>query len=342
MKAFGKIFRESFKVDNAWADWFLGHVCRREDALTMDVDGHTASVALLTPYRMEFHGADVPVCYINSVATERKFRGQGLGSRLMLKALHTAAERGDDFAILIPATRRLYFFYDSFGFATVFYIDEQRYTSLHAFENPEGYHDVEPSWDMFSTLERQRSGAVVHSQDDYENILTDLALSDGKALAVENSDGSMAMIFFETTDSEIHVLDILSTDLTAREAALNRMRAAAGEMAVIVKAMPEGRAAQLRSRGMVRILNVGSVLSRIAETHPDTEQVIRVTDPIISINSGIYILKGGHCEKVQDTHRRITLDVSVDVLCRIIFSDKRIGDVFGLPAGRPFISLMLD
>ena len=342
MKAFGKIFRESFKVDDAWTDWFLSQVGQREHLVTVDVDDVPVSVGLLTPYTMDFYGDDVPVCYINSVATARKSRGHGYGSRLMLKALRMAAERGDDFAVLIPATRRLFFFYDSFGFATVFYIDEQRYTSMHRFESPEGYTTVEPLWEMFHQLEKQRAGAIRHTQADFENILTDLALSDGRAMAVENAEGSRAMIFFELTDTEVHVLDVLATDDTAREAVMNAMRGVSPDRTVLVRAVPQGRKAELRSRGMARILNVEQVLRRVAEAHPEVEQVIRVHDKLLTSNDGVYILHRGQCDKVAETQRRITLDVSVDVLCRILFSTPKIGDVFGLPTNRPFISLMLD
>lgn len=342
MKAFEKIFRDSFKVNTEWTDWFLKKVLKPDDVLTIENDGQTTSISLLSPYKMEFHGASVPVCYINSFATARKYRGQGFGTRLMHKVLQTAAERGDDFAVLIPANRRLYFFYDEFGFSTVFYIDEQRYTSLHEFDCADGYAEAEPSWEMFKELEALRSGAVIHSRTDFENILTDLSLSDGKVIAVDNGNGSRAMIFFELTDTEAHVLDILATDEVSAEAALHFMRLNARNKAVIVKAMPNGRHAELRSRGMARIINACSVLEHIAEANPNVQQVIKLNDPLIPTNSGIYILEKGHCTKVEETKRRITLDVNIDVLCRIIFSDKQIGDVFGLPTHRPFISLMLD
>lgn len=342
MKAFGKIFRESFKVDTAWADWFLSRVARNDDLITIKVDGLTVSGALVAPYKMEFHGRRMPVSYINSVATARKYRGRGLATEVMLKALQVSAERGDAFSVLIPATRRLFFFYDTYGFATVFYIDEQRYTSLHEFENTAGFESVEPSWELFHSLEQARRGAVVHNQDDFENILTDLALSDGTVLAVSNGEGRHAMIFFETRESEVHVLDLLATDDVAAEAALNRMRLESPEKSVIVRAVPAAREAELRSRAMARIVNVGAVLTQLAEAHPEVDQVIKVTDRLLPQNSGIYVLRRGSCERVEHTERRVTLDVSVEVLCRILFSDPKIGDVFNLPTSRPFISLMLD
>lgn len=342
MKAFGKIFRESFEVGNDWADWFLGAVADKRDVISIDVDDTTASVALLTPYKMEFHGDQVPVSYINSVATARRFRGRGLASQLMIRALGEAAARGCDFAVLIPANRRLFFFYDSFGFSTVFYIDEQRYTSLHSFGCAEGFSLTEPTWDDFHALESMRTGAVVHSRTDFENIITDLAMSNGKALAVEHPDGRRAMIFFEVTPSEVHVLDLLASDEESAEAALHFMRTEAPGLSVIVRALPCGRKAQLRSRGMARILNVESVLTRIAAANPKIAQTIKVRDKLLPANSGTFVLKNGRCERVSDTRRRPDLDVDIEVLCRILFSEQRIGEIFDLPTSRPFISLMLD
>ncbi|MDE6287653.1 MAG: GNAT family N-acetyltransferase, partial [Muribaculaceae bacterium] len=118
---FSKIFRESFKVPAAWSEWFLNDVYRDEDLVSLKVDDRPVSVLLMSPYTMAFHGIELPASYFSCVATARAERGKGYMSRLMIDAIRAAEARGDAFATLIPETRRLYFFYDRFGFSTVFY-----------------------------------------------------------------------------------------------------------------------------------------------------------------------------------------------------------------------------
>lgn len=197
---FSKIFRESFKVPAGWSEWFLNDVYRDEDLVSLKVDDRTVSVLLMSPYTMSFHGIELPASYFSCVATARAERGKGHMRHLMIDAIKAAEERGDAFATLIPETHRLYFFYDRFGFSTVFYSDEQRYTSLHIFARPEEYAPVEPTFSLFETLERMNPNCLLHTRRDFEAAMHDIELDGGIAVAVKAPDDSAAMAFATTGD----------------------------------------------------------------------------------------------------------------------------------------------
>lgn len=338
---FKRLFREAFDEPAQWLDWFAENVYRDENLLTIEEDDRTASALLLGRYDMAFHGSQLPVSYISCVATAKAYRGKGLMHRLMTRALNVSAERGDALCTLIPAEDRLYFFYDRFGFATVFYIDEMRYTALHSFVTDIDFLPFEPDFDTFSRLESMRGCCVMHSRDDFANIVHDIRFDGGRVLGVRAPEGRAA-IAFVTIGESATVKDLLATDSRAEESVMAAVRAEVGDKPIIVWGRPDGRRAMLRSRGMARIVNVASVLSALAESDRRIDQVIRVHDPIIAANNGIYIVRDGECIRTDSTMRRITLDVSADVLARIIFSTPAIADIFGLPGGRPMMSLMLD
>ena len=340
---FRKLFRDSFAADPRWLEWFVDEVYTDDDLLWLDTDGKLTSAMLLSPYPMSYRGAILPASYISCVATARSERGKGLMHKLMIRALNAAASRGDALVCLIPETRRLYFFYDRFGFATVFYTDELRYTSVHKFASGEDFRPVEPAYDMFSRLESIRPCGIRHDEKRFHQILKDIDLGGGLALAVSDGMGAEAMAFVEL-GREAKVIDLLYSSDEAAEAVMALMRDKAGERPVIVKAWPSEakNGPALRARGMARIVNVDMMLSALAASAPEVDQVVRVYDPIIPSNNGIYILHRGQCEHVDSTHRRVTLDVTVDVLARLLFSAPSIGQVFNLPTQRPFISLMLD
>lgn len=339
---FKRLFRESFADDASWLEWFMERVYDDNNLLTLDsASGKPASMMLMSPYSFMYQGEALPSAYISCVATAKAERGQGLMHKLMLRALNACAERGDALASLIPADRRLYFLYDSFGFATVYYTDELRYTSLHAFTQGEEFTEVDPDYSMFRRLESLRPCSLRHTDKDYSCIVDDLRLSSGQVLAVSNGSGGEAMAFV-SDGHEAKVADLLSSDDDACEAVLAAVRAAVGEKSIVVLAEPGGRRAALRARGMMRILNVEMVLGALAAAHPDVDQTIRVHDAIIGPNNSIFTVRKGVCERTPGTMRRISLDVEVDVLAKILFSDEKIGEIFGIPSVRPFISLMLD
>lgn len=339
---FKRLFRESFDESAAWAEWFADTVYRDEDFVSVtDDDGRVSSSLLLSRYEMAFHGTRLPMGYVSCVATAKACRGRGMMYRLIPRALSLSAERGDGVCALIPASDRLYFLYDRFGFATVYYIDELRYTALHAFVADEDMVSVEPSYGMFRRLEDLWPGTVIHSAEDYRNIVRDIELDGGRIVAVSGPDGEAAMAFV-SPGSEATVKALMSTSERAADSVMALVRAEVGEKSVVVWGVPSGRRAALRSRGMARIVDADRVLSAIAASDSGIDQVIRVYDPLIPTNTGIYMLRGGECRRTDSTMRRITLDVGIDVLTRIVFSSAEIASVFGLPGGRPLLPLMLD
>ena len=338
---FKRLFRDAFTETQGWLDRFADTVYRDEDFVYAESDDRIVSGLLLTPYDMRVQTAVVQLGYISCVATLREYRGRGLMHQLMPRALNVAAERGMALCGLIPASDHLYFLYDRFGFATVCYIEEQRYTSLHRFGTGDGFMPVEPNYEMFARLQGATVCGVLHNREQYRQVTEDMAAEGGRVLAVEGPNGSCAMAFV-TIGKEATVKYLPATDGRAAEAALGLVRDAAGELPVIVWAAPGDRRQALRSRGMMRVTDAAAVLGALAAERPDTEQLVRVRDPLIAANNAVFSLHAGECERVEHTLRRITLDVDVQVLTSIVMSAARIGDVFGLPTARPMMPLMLD
>lgn len=340
---FRRLFREAFRTEPDWADWFFEKVYRDDEALLLDAGSGPVSALLLSPRDMAFHSSVLPVAYISCVATARAERGKGHMQALMRDALVEAAARGRAMAVLIPASPHLYFFYDKFGFATVFYTDEQRYTSLHTFEAAPEFEPVEPTYDIFRHLENLRPGAVLHDREQYGHVLTDIAFDGGSVLAVSDPDGHSAIAFVTADSGGATVLDLLADTPRSAEAVLGCVRDTVGDVPLVVRTVPAGRQAALHARGMARITDAEAVLRSIAAADTRVHQTIRVRDGIIPANDATFILDRGTCTRADAaSHPRPDLDVTVDVLARIIFSAPATGDIFNLPTARPYISLMLD
>ena len=339
---FRYIFTEGFDEPRQWLDRFIEEMYRDDDFICIRDGNRAVSGLLLSPYTTAFHRRTLPLGYISCVATARDERGKGHMSRAMHLALNSAAERGMAMVALIPARPHLFLTYSHYGLSTVYYVDEQRYTSLHRFATPEGFTPVEPAYPMLQRLESAEADGILHTSHQYGFVMTDLDMGGGFAVAVVSDDGGAAMAFVEVSDDTALIRYLPSTSAEAAEAALSHVRERVGEKKIVVHGGPGERNVALRPHGMGRIVNADMVLTTLAESYPGLDMVIRIHDPVVAANEGIYILHAGECTRMQHTLRRIALDVSADVLTRILFSAPRIGDIFGVPSFRPMLPLMLD
>lgn len=352
----------------AWTDWFFDSVFDDSESMVLTEQGQVLSTLLLQKRRFRFCGHDMAMAYIAGATTARKERGRGLMGKLMIQALREAYARGDAFCSLIPASRHLYFYYDRFGFATVFYVNEERYTSVHLFEHtvdteqgdfkPEdlsshaanvvAFKEVQPDFHAYSEVIKGQDYIVVHSEPQWQRILEDAALDGGKVYAVSDGKGyALATAVFG--NDVVSVRSLLATKdyeyaTEARNTVLAKIAAAYPDKSLTVWTLPatSDNSPRLRSRGMMRIVDAHAVLQAIASQHPDIKQVVRVYDSILPQNNGYYILNGGECSHVESTMRRVTLDVTVTTLTKILFSSAKMAEVFNFPGARPYIDLMLD
>ncbi len=354
-----RLWAETFGDSRDFVEMYFDRVYRDSDAMTLTGDDHRiVSSLLLQQYDMTFHGLEATASYISGALTQRNMRGRGLMSSLMTDALTASHDRGDIITFLIPASDYLYGYYARFGFATAIFTDIMRYTSLHSFTVPEGNADetFTPVEDLFdprvydamSALEREmKQSVILHSHRDYLNILDDLRLDGGHCVAVADADGQISAIAWArpATDGSgvIVVNEILYRTPGARQAALRLLRSHWPDkpFAVMAPVADDGR--QPTKRGMARITGAEATLALLARAYPELRLTLRVTDPVIGPNNGVFVINGGQCRRkatLRDLHP--DFDVDITTLTELVFSSAKIGSVTGLPARRLHMALMLD
>lgn len=339
-----RLFNAGFRENPRWTNWYFNNVYNDSEAMIAYSSSQPVSCLMLNRYTLKLGEGNIGMGYISCATTLRQARGQGHMGRLINDAMMEAAFRGDAIASLIPASQRLYDYYSRYGFATIFYADEHRYTSLHQFNHHNGFTVAEPTYETFNRLELSRRSTVIHSPQDYINICSDISLDGGYALAVSDtsSPGNDAMLFATATKEVATVKDILASSPQAYESMLEEFRNRIGNRMIIIWSAPDEQPLMLHPRGMGRIVNVQRLLETIIAGAPETEQTIRIHDNIISDNNAVFIIHNGYVERASSTMRRLTLDVTIDTLAKIIFNSSRVGEVFPMPAYRPYMALMLD
>lgn len=341
LKAIRQLFRDNFNASQAWLDFYFSTAFDEHCALVAEQEGTIVSSLMLNSYRMKLDRSIIDIGYIFGASTARRRRGKGLMSTLITDAFAQARQRGLAMVTLIPATDRLYLYYERFGFATVFYSDRQRYTSAHRFVCEGNFSRSTPVYSDFNRLEMSQKASVIHTQADFEYAVEDISLDSGTTIAVTDSDETACAMAFAVPDNDrLHIKQLLSTDTRAAAAVMSELKKEYPSLMFIVDAEPSAPPASLCRQGMTRITDVQKLLEAFAANDPSTEQVIRVHDSLIPQNNGVFIISGGTVTYTDATLRRLTLDVDIATLAKILFNSSRVGSVFGLPSLRPTLRLM--
>lgn len=349
-----KIWRECFPGDSVqWRRMFFDAVYIDDEALTVEdpETGSTVSSLLLLSYSMTFQGRTLGLGYIYGAGTLRKFRARGYMSRLMREALREASERGDTFAALIPASESLRRYYSRFGFSTVFYSRPERYTAIHRFPYEGDYIEVDPGdprlYEAFERMMGARPCCVQHSRAQFLTLMDDARLSDyGFAAVARRDSGEIAAMVWaapEVASTTLSVRELLAESDDAANAALSALRGHMPDRPLTLLCQPLNAAigGSLVPGGMARVVNAEAALRAVAENNPRARLTLRLTDPLLPENNGIYTIADGRLT-IGYRPGPYDLDVTPEVLTAMLFSSTPIAEVTGLPACRPHMSLMLN
>ncbi|MCM1067729.1 MAG: GNAT family N-acetyltransferase [Muribaculaceae bacterium] len=344
-KEFEEIFRSSFADSAERCRWFFDRVVDDPSEIILGESSETKAQAalLMQPYALLYRGALLRTAYISCVATRPEQRSRGLASGVLRMALAQARERGLCACSLIPAESHLFHFYRKRGFAPVFYTDEDRYTPVHRFDDSTGV-PAEPTAALLHGLEMRHGCGIVHAASDFTEIVADTRLDGGAhILARTDGTGKTAMLFANESDTEVRVKCLMADTPALAESVLADLRQAVGSKALTVHTPPaDGSAAHLRPFGMLRITDPMPLLQALAASAPSLHTTIALTDSIIAANSGIYTIGGGEVSLTPLDPGRHDLDIDIEVLTAILFSSHATGSLFGLPARRPYMALMLE
>lgn len=340
--------------DNESRDWtqmYFDKVYSETNNHIKLCDTTIASSLMLEPYKMNFLNTEIGLGYIMGAMTRSDFRNQGLMNALMKETLISVKDQYPLIA-LIPANRELFGFYGKMGFATVFYNDVQHYTSIHKFHNS-GRNIINTSFsinelfEFYHKIELNIPNRVLHSHDNFENLIWDNNLDGGKIFVVSNDNKitGIAFVVPNPNRSDIIVRDILVVDEEAELDLLNAIKEFYFDKDMVVEAMVSHVCHVPKEKGMIRIANVKKLLELIAQNDLDRQVTIKISDELIPGNSGIYNINQGqvtYTSKYYNFSERIDDDVDIRTLAEILFNTPANGELFKLPAHRASMTLMLD
>lgn len=110
-----------FQDSDELLDIYFTQKYKNENTLISFVDNQPAASLQMWEYTFSFYGTKIPCYYLAGLCTYEKYRRQGLMAELIEKAHQIMKERGICLSILIPADEYLFYYYEQFGYAQVFF-----------------------------------------------------------------------------------------------------------------------------------------------------------------------------------------------------------------------------
>lgn len=105
-----KLWEEIFSEDTPeFLDYYYSVKAKENEIYVVENEGHICAMLHLNPYMMEVAGESFSTHYIVAVATEEKYRHQGMMRTLLREALTDMRKNKEPFIFLMPAAEQIYY-----------------------------------------------------------------------------------------------------------------------------------------------------------------------------------------------------------------------------------------
>ena len=152
-----KLYEECFdEGKDDFINYYYDMVIRRNEIVAAKEDNEIVSMIHLNPYTYNICGAIKKVHYLVAIATKKEYRGKGLMSSCINKAIDYLKNLNEPFCYLVPDNEKLEKAYNKFGFETVckFNIDKLSNEKYDVYPyNDDEYKKLMEKEDEFLKLE---------------------------------------------------------------------------------------------------------------------------------------------------------------------------------------------
>lgn len=163
------LWKSAFGDTDRYIKLFFEHQYRPQDALADVEDGEVRSMLFFPRYRFRVGVKEASAGYICGAATRPEHRSKGLMSALIARAHSEMQRRGDEYSVLIPASKSLYDYYSHFGYKPFFYRGKSERTASELSGADDGSvtlcpADEEDLWRVYCELAARWPCAVLQDR----------------------------------------------------------------------------------------------------------------------------------------------------------------------------------
>ena len=350
-----ELWRRCFHDTDEFIRFYFDHKYSDENSLVYEENGKALSALQMLPYPMSWKDTLIQTSYISGACTLQEARNRGIMTMLLKTAFQEMYKHNIFLTTLIPAEDWLFDYYANQGYTTVFEYTLQSYQPDTAavisgleINAPESYNEqfVRNLSGYFGQNMRKRPCCIQHPLDDFLTIVQDIYMSGGRLITVNSSHSNQpsGLALAIPQEKEILVCEIFYDSANEKEALFQGIGQIWKNLEIKYKIQPFSTETQ--RLGMARIINAGQMLQHYASLTPDISLTLKLNDPQLPDNSGIYILSEGQCTKTGKTENSVDIETDIPVLTKALlgFHTEQLPTVL-MPLFRncqPYMSLMLD
>ncbi len=276
------IWAKIFGDTPSYIDLFFADKFSPSSCLVYKEKEKIVSMIHFPQYKIKFYNSTLTAGYICGAATLPSHRSKGIMAKLIAAACDRMRDRGDAFAVLIPAGDRLFRFYENFGFATVFYLTRAEFSQkditgeslpLYPTENPTEIMKI------YKKIISSKDIALLQTADTYKAVMEENKSEGGKAYISKD-----ALLFAFEKGGKLIVREILTAKPGINSLFLSLSRLYPAAKKIIVSAPPD---AELKDSkpipfGMAKILNKEKALCCFPGKPPAATDEIEFTKALFS------------------------------------------------------------
>jgi len=257
--------------------FYFDKVYKDEQALSIEKDGKVIAALQMIPYRMTWLGQELTVSYISGACTLPEERGKGVMRELLGHAIEKMRQTDVDLTALIPADHSLFEYYRVQGYVEVFdyslhtfYADKQEDNSSALSFVPLN-EDAPAEWfDFFDRKLRERTTCILHSRNDFQNIITDTFIGKGLVTGLlDEQKKPVGIIFSEPNGDKAFVKELVYEDDRVKENLLRHASSLHAVPQILYKTpadFPDSR-----KYGMAMVLNTEKMIQHWLQQNPSSQ-----------------------------------------------------------------------
>lgn len=185
-----KLWEEIFTEDTTeFLDYYYSVKIRDNEIYVIEDDDEIVSMLHLNPYKMRVGNQICQTHYVVAVATDERYRKQGLMRQLLNHAMQVMTDRGEPFTFLMPASEEIY---KPFGFEFIYEQKQGRVKGKQCTDTKMEVvsatkEDCNAIADFANQMLREYDVVTWRDSAYYKTLLSELASEDGGILLAKRN-----------------------------------------------------------------------------------------------------------------------------------------------------------
>lgn len=165
-----EIWRIIFDDSDFFIDLHYSKKYKPENTLLYISNNQIIAMLQMLPYQFNFWNESLEICYLCGLATLPAFRNKGIMSELIQTSNQLMEQRKIDLAILIPATEKLFTYYQQFDYEQVFEKEDEEIPLQKIIEKNK---DLISAYQTFDKIYRTKDFCIQKTFEDFCSIIAD-------------------------------------------------------------------------------------------------------------------------------------------------------------------------